>query len=359
MSEPSGYKNILCIRADNMGDVIMASPAMRALKNTFHSNITLLTSKAGAIIAPYLDCVDELMICNLPWVQSTGSQSGELLLLAEEIRQRKFDAVIIFTVYSQSSLPAAMLAYMADIPVRVAYARENPYQLSTHWIPDPEPYDTIRHQVTRDLALVEHLGARISDQQFHLKSNNAEQKSCQKLLNDLGISLNKPYIMLHPGVSELKREYPADQWIEIGKAIIQKYNVPILVSGATSEHELAEMIANGIGTGALSVAGRFSIGEFIFLLKNAQALISVNTGTIHIAAATQTPQVVLYAQTNPQHTPWNSPHRIIEYSVPKSLRSKNAIIRHVTEKLYAEEIAFPAPAEVLMALDSLLEEARR
>ncbi|MCF0050546.1 glycosyltransferase family 9 protein [Dyadobacter sp. LJ53] len=347
MQEPNTYQNVLCIRADNMGDVIMASPAFRALKETFGSKITLLTSKAGSIIAPYIAYVDDLIAVDLPWVQSNSLENGVIQALAEELKQKAFDAAIIFTVYSQSALPAAMLASMAGIPVRVAYVRENPYQLLTHWIPDPEPYEMIRHQVERDLDLVKHIGAETTEKKLLLNVPDADRRAFSQILSGINIDIGKPFIVLHPGVSEEKRQYPKALWIETGRALARQFEVPILISGSQAEKQLTDDIADGIGEPAISVAGCFSIGAFICLLEKASLLISVNTGTIHIAAATQTPMIVLYAQTNPQHTPWKCAHRILEFSVPEHLRSRNRVIRHVNETRYADHIPYPTPGEIL------------
>src|SRR5690606_22825058 len=84
---------------------------------------------------------------------------GQFSALVDQLKQYRFDGCVIFTVYSQNPLPAAMLAWMAGIPLRLAYCRENPYQLLSHWVPDDEPYSQIRHQVVRDLELVKHIGA--------------------------------------------------------------------------------------------------------------------------------------------------------------------------------------------------------
>lgn len=336
-----------------MGDVIMSSPAMRALKQSFGSRITLLTSPAGAIVAPYLDCVDEVMIAGLPWVKSDGIGEEALYALAGEIRRQAFDAVIIFTVYSQSALPAATLAYLAGVPIRVAYARENPYGLLTHWVPDLEPYQRIVHQVERDLDLVRSLGADIQNDRLELNSYTENAATLTAKLNHLGIG-SAPWIVLHPGVSEAKREYPADRWIASGKLLAAQYDMQLLITGSATELALAEEIAAGIGDPAIAVAGMFSLGEFIGLIDRALCVISVNTGTIHIAAACQTPVLVLYAQTNPQHTPWKSPHELLPFSVPHHLRSKNPIIRDVAERLYRHDIPYPEPKAVLLAAKKLL-----
>ena len=354
MAEHEHYQNVLCIRADNMGDVIMSSPAMRALKETFDCRITLLTSRAGALIAPYLDCVDTVITADLPWVKRIEGNAAELPELAAKITSMGFDAAVIFTVYSQSALPAAMLAYMAGIPVRVAYARENPYDLLTAWVPDEEPYGRINHQVRRDLELVGVMGARVSDDHLELRKEPLAMVSLSGKLDFAGVDLNAPFIVLHPGVSEEKRLYPAELWIKTGRMLAERYPVPILVSGSDSEEELANAIATGIGPAARPVAGKMSLGEFICLLECAASVVSVNTGTIHIAAAVQTPTVVLYAQTNPQHTPWKSPHEILPFSVPAGLKSRNTIIRDVASRLYAGHIPYPRPSEVVEAVERLL-----
>ncbi|CAG5067817.1 ADP-heptose--LPS heptosyltransferase 2 [Dyadobacter sp. CECT 9623] len=346
--------NILCIRADNMGDVIMASPAFRALKETFGSRITLLTSRAGSLVSPNIPCINETIVADLPWVRSDGCDGGALVQLAGDIKSRGFDAAVIFTVYSQSSLPAAMLAFLADIPVRVAYARENPYQLLTHWLPDPEPFQHIVHQVERDLAVAARLGAGTADDRLLLQISPEEQQSCIQKMAAVQVDTTQPFLVFHPGVSEAKREYPVAGWIEAGRQLTERYPMPILVSGSGAERQLAETVAAGIGARAVSVAGMLSLAEFAALIDQARCVVSVNTATIHIAAAMQTPVVVLYAQTNPQHTPWKSPHRILPYSVPRHLESSNIIIRHVSDQIYATHIPYPRPEEILAAVEGLL-----
>ncbi|MCF2446700.1 glycosyltransferase family 9 protein [Dyadobacter sp. CY345] len=355
MRENSDYQNVLCVRPDNMGDVIMSSPAIRALKETFGSRITLLTSAAGAVIVPYLDCIDDVIIADLPWVGTGGLSDSGLLNLTEIIKAGNFHAAIIFTVYSQNALPTAMLLYMAGIPVRVAYARENPYDLLTHWVPDKEPYECILHQVQRDLNLVANLGAGTDDDHLIINMQfSCEHLFYQKLYDLLPDAPGTSYFVLHPCVSEAKREYPVSYWIEVGKMIIREYNMPVLISGSAKEIALAETITEGIGAQATCVAGAFSIGEFICLINQAHGVVSVNTGTIHIAAARQTPIVVLYAQTNPQHTPWKSEQSILPFSVPEHLQSRNAIICHVASKYYSETVPFPEPTLVLDALGKLV-----
>lgn len=344
--------NLLCIRADNMGDLIMTTPALRALKQSTDCRITVLTSSMGKLIAPFIPELDDCMVADLPWVSNKGVADGNgMMELALAIRKRGFDGAVIFTVYSQSPLPAAMLAAMAGIEQRLAYCRENPYSLLTHWVPDREPYEFIQHQVQRDLQLVHHIGASAVTDHLYLEVKESDRQSLRAKLNEAGVDNTKPYMIFHPGVSEEKRKYPSTYWERTG--ILLKDDIQILVTGSSGEKDLTMSIAGHIGPGAFDMGGRLEIGELIAAVDTAELLVSVNTGTIHIAAARQTPAVVLYANTNPQHTPWKLCSTILPFSVPEGLKSKNEIIRWVDNLLYRDFVPFPEPEAVAQAIREL------
>lgn len=351
----TSYKNILVIRADNLGDLLMSSPAIRALKETYNSNITVLTSAMATGIAGLIPEVYDVITYDLPWIKSNNSIGAETLNeIVEIIRHRKFDAAFIFTVFSQNPLPAAMLAYMAQIPVRVAYCRENPYNLLTHWLPDKEPYTFIQHQVVRDLKLVEFIGAQTSDKKLSLVVPEEAWEKTKESLKGLGVNLSKPWLIFHAGVSEKKREYPKKLWIEAARTMIEEHGYQVLFTGSSSEKSITDELALKTGKGSFSLGGILKLHEFIALIEKAPVVVSVNTGTIHIAAAMQTPVVVLYAQTNPQHTPWHVPHHILEYDVPEELRSKNEVIQHLYKTVYNKEVKLPETTDIVTAALSLL-----
>ena len=188
MSDWKNCKNILCIRADNMGDLLMSSPAIRAMKETFHCRITLLTSAMGNLIAPFIEDIDETIVADLPWVKTKEPvDQNQFAELIESLKKRDFDGAVIFTVYSQNPLPAAMLAYMAGIPKRLAYCRENPYHLLTDWMVEKEPYTFIQHQVKRDLNLVKVIDAATEHQQIKIAFSKTATVNALKKISDAGI----------------------------------------------------------------------------------------------------------------------------------------------------------------------------
>jgi lipopolysaccharide heptosyltransferase II len=346
-------RKILCIRPDNIGDLLMSTPAIAALKETFNAHITVLTSSMAKSITPYIPVIDETLVYDVPWVKSSAQVRVEdFYEIIDVIRSKKFDAAVIFSVFSQNLLPTAMLPYLAGIPKRLGYCRENPYQLLTHWVPDREPYTFVHHQVRRDLDLVKSVGATTQNEQLRL-SVPSDVSGPKEKLSRLGVDLQKAWIIFHPGVSEEKRMFPSDKWIKTGR-LLEELECQIVISGTDNESRLAQEIQDGIGANAFNLAGKLNMGEFITLISISSLVVSVNTATAHIASALETPIVVLYALTNPQHAPWKSKGAVLPFSVDEKLQSKNEILRFVNKSFFQGEKQTVEPPDIAEAIRTIL-----
>jgi len=145
-------RHILCVRLDSLGDVLMCTPAMRALRQAVPGRtLTLLGSPSGAAALPFIPELIDAIAWEAPWSNCAPvpTMHTDGLALVATLAARAFDAAVIFTTYTQSALPAALLCQLAGIPLRLAHCRENPYGLLTDWIPDPEPATIVRHEVQR------------------------------------------------------------------------------------------------------------------------------------------------------------------------------------------------------------------
>lgn len=317
-------ENILCIRLDSIGDVLMTTPAIRAIKESRPGRrITLFTSPAGVEVASLVPEIDDVMVYDAPWMKATAPRqdSQPEFHMVEQLRSRRFDAAAIFTVYSQNPLPSAFLCYLADIPLRLAHCHENPYQLLTNWVLDPEPSCGVRHEVRRQLDLVGTVGCRTSSDRMSLSVPAAARKRVLHLLHKLGIDWERPFVVIHPGATALSRRYPPEGFAEVARRLVLDVNFQVIFTGTESERELIEGIQSAMGLETLplnastSLAGCLNLAEMAALIALAPLLISNNTGPVHIAAAVGTPVVDLYALTNPQHTPWAVPNRVLFHDV--------------------------------------------
>jgi ADP-heptose:LPS heptosyltransferase len=340
-----------------MGDLLMSSPAIRALKHTFGCRITVLTSSMAAGMARFIPAIDEVITYDVPWVKTNAPTSpGTITEIVDVLKKKHFDAAVVFTVFSQNPLPAVLLMYMAGIPLRIAYCRENPYDLLTHWVQEEEPYTYIRHQVKRDLDLVKSIGASVNDDRIRVSIPPAIWQSVESRLMRDGFSLEKPWLILHPGVSEKKREYPIESWIETAKKLVKDLHVRIILTGTATEKHITDRIVEAVGKDIYSLSGELALGEFMALISHAPLVLCVNTVTAHIAAATHTPVIVLYALTNPQHAPWKVPGKVLLFDVPEEERSRNEILRYMREKYFPQGVPMVSPDKIVQEVSELLEQ---
>ncbi|MCY7274234.1 MAG: lipopolysaccharide heptosyltransferase II [Phormidesmis sp. CAN_BIN44] len=320
MTTPTGNdaKNLLCVRLDTIGDVLMTTPALRSLKESVSGrHITLLTSSAGSAIAPRIPELDATIVYDSPWLKATAPRldSRPEFEMIQHLRQFQFDGAVIFTVYSQNPLPSAFLCYLADIPLRLAHCHENPYQLLTDWVKDPEPEDGIRHEVQRQLDLVAAIGCQTENEHLSLRVEESDRESVRSRLNFFHLNRDHPWIVIHPGATAASRRYPPEGFAAVADRLVS-LGYPVIFTGSEWEAELVDRIRSLMNESAHSLACCLTLGELAALIAMASVLISNNTGPVHIAAAVGTPVVDLYALTNPQHTPWQVPHRLLFHDVP-------------------------------------------
>jgi lipopolysaccharide heptosyltransferase II len=302
--------NILCIRLDYLGDVLMTTPALRALAQQPGRRLTLLSSAAGASAAPFLPELNDAIVYAAPWMKHGGADASLDLTMIEALRARRFDAAVIFTVYSQNPLPAAMLCYLAGIPLRLAHCRENPYHLLTHWVPETEPAQQLRHEVRRQLDLVASVGATAVDERLSFCVPPQAVHQLRESLQSMGIVPGRPYVVLHTGASAPSRRYPDLHWRAVARGLSTRLACPLLFTGTEPEGSMVEQIRRDIPH-THNLAGALDLGGLGALIAGAALLISNNTGPVHLAAALGTPVVDLYALTNPQHTPWQVASRVL------------------------------------------------
>jgi ADP-heptose:LPS heptosyltransferase len=259
-------ENVLCVRLDALGDVLMSTPALRALKEGRPlRRLTLLTSPAAAPLAPLIPEVGACLIYDAPWMKATVPRwdSSPDLLLIKRLQRRNFDAAVIFTVYSQNPLPAALLCLLADIPRRLAHCRENPYQLLTDWVREPEPAEMIRHEGRRQLDLVATVGCRPSDERLSLRVPPEAYRSVEKLLAASGVDPHRSWVLVHPGASAPSRRYPPERFVEAADLLAGEHGLPVVFSGTAPERELVEGIRSAMRSPSHSLAGRLELAELI------------------------------------------------------------------------------------------------
>jgi ADP-heptose:LPS heptosyltransferase len=354
-------RRVLAVRLDNLGDVLVTTPAIRAIRESLpEAEITLLASPAGAQAGRLNPDVDDVIVYRAPWMdpwRELPHDSAREQRIIAQVRARRFDAAVIFASFRQSPLPAAYLCYLADIPLRLAASIDGPGSLLTTRHRHPE---RVMHEVARGLDLVGAVGLAVADDRLVLRvpeearTNLAEKMERSDALHfePQPPNLRTPLVVVHPGCTMPARTYPWEQFAAAADLVIERTGAAVALTGATHERELVARVSGRMRRPAAPLAGELSFPEFCALVERADLVITNNTGPMHMAAALGTPVVALFALTNPPEVwgPWRVPHRLLYHDVPCRLCYSRVCpvghdcLRRVTPAMVAE-----AAVELLVA----------
>ncbi len=209
-------RRILAVRLDNLGDVLVTTPALHAIKASLpHASLTLLASPVGAQVAHLNPDIDEVLVYEAPWMDpwhQLPQDSRREQRIIGTIRERAFDGAIIFTSFRQSSLPAAYLCYLANIPLRLAASIDGPGSLLT--TRHKHPVRTM-HEVERGLDLVGAIGLTTPNRDLVLQVPEETRSHIDALLAASNGKGNRPLVVVHPGCSMPARTYPWEMYAAV------------------------------------------------------------------------------------------------------------------------------------------------
>ena len=340
-------RNLLVVRMDNAGDIVMLGPALRAIKSASpDAQITLLASPAGTRAAALLPWIDDVITWRAVW-QDLGHlpfdppRERELIDL---LAKRQFDAAVIFTSFSQTPHVPGYVCYLAGIPLRAGESHEFGGASLSH---EFRGLADEMHQVDRNLHLVEHLGFIPGDRSLAVMIPAACHASVAVRLERLGIGAADQVAVLHPGASARARRYPAERYGEIAAMLLER-GWRVLPTGSERETDQLDAVCAAAGQ-AVPRLTDLSIQEYAALIERSQVVVCGNTLPMHLADATGTPVVALYSGTDEisQWRPRRVPARILQRPVPCS-----------PCYLFECPIGTPcldiAPADVMLSIEALV-----
>jgi len=290
-------KKILAVRLDNIGDVIMLGPALRAVKETSpQAHLTLLATPGGATAVPLLPWIDDVILWRPIWQDVGGrmpfdpARERELIDL---LAGQEFDAALIFTSFSQTPHVPGYVCYLAGIPLRAGESKEfGGSTLTTELKGAPDEL----HQAERNLCLVEHLGFVARERQLVVTIPDTARNAIPDLLDKTEVNPHQPFILLHPGASAHARRYPAERFGILARLLTRR-DWQVLVTGVERESALIqEVIAHA--PKARYLIGDTTLAEYAALVERAKLVICNDTLPMHLSDAVRTPVVVLFSGTD-------------------------------------------------------------
>lgn len=310
-------RNILAMRLDNIGDVIMTSPALQAIKeNLPECRLTLMVSPGGAQATSLLPWVDDVLPWRVLW-QDLGKldfDPGREWELVRTLRDRHFDAAIIFTSFNQSPHPAGFVCYLAGIPLRLGESKElGRGVLTTEVAAAPDEI----HQVERNLRLIESVGFQVSDRSLSIQIPPAATEVITQL-SQYGLTVGAPYILLNPWTSCQSRNYDQGRFAAAARCLALNTSWPVVVTGVPKDRDRSGPLIEALSPHAIDLIGSTTLPQLAALIANAQLVLTNNTSTMHLADATRTPSVVMFAGTEyeSQWRPRHGPSQLLRRPTP-------------------------------------------
>jgi heptosyltransferase-2 len=288
--------NILIRGTNWIGDAVMTLPAVAAIRNTFPgARITILVKPWVADIFRLCPDVDDIMIYERPGVHN--GPAG-LLRLAGELRKRAFDAAILL----QNAIEAAIIVFLAGIPMRAGYNSDGRGLLLTHSVVRTKAIRQV-HQTDYYLEMVKALGCRPAGRENHLHPGQADDLLAETLLKRFGLEDNRLLVGMAPGAAygPAKKWFP-ERFSSIADRLGDGFSAQTLLFGSSEDHDTAATVQARAKYPIVDLTGKTSLKEAMALMSRCRMFISNDSGLMHVAAALGVPTVAIFGSTNPATT---------------------------------------------------------
>jgi lipopolysaccharide heptosyltransferase I len=335
-------KNILIIKPSALGDIVLALPALAALKRSFpRAKISWLVRPEYAELLQGHPDLDEVILFDRQLLGKSWYNPmafANLLRLLRRLRKGRFDVVFDF----QGLFRTGFLAWVSGSKKRfgMTQAREFGHVFYTDKI--SQDYSCV-HLVDYYLRIVAAAGAGKTDVQFTLPRKADAVETVKKLLVSHGVHPGN-YAVLVPGAARENKRWPIERFAKLAEKIVSQFGWSMAAPGSAAEKGYIETLQNIAGVGVVNLAGQTSIAEIIALLGGAALVVSNDTGPGHIAAVLGVPVVMIFGPTNPARVcPYGRPECIVAIEPDKRGHKADSYdprhdIRHITVEQVFEKV---------------------
>lgn len=334
-------QNILvCQTGGWIGDMVMMTPALRALKQTYpKSDLTLLLRPRVADLMQTHPYVDTCIVDN-----KTEGPYRSLKSLVHQIRDKAFDIAVIL---HPTSFRNALLPFLARVPRRIGTKVGGRGMLLTLSCED----NTEIHEVHRYLRVLQLLNIDIVSSFLEFWHTDADRRFIEHLLRTEGVLPHDRIIALNLGTTWTTKQWDVLNFADVIQRIAYLTpEIKIVLTGSSTEQELAKALPTSLS--AINLVGKTDILQLGALLERCDVCLTCDSGPMHIAAAVGTPTVALFGPTNPvRHEPYGTEHTVVEKPVSCRPCYKQTCHRQDAPHLCMKEIG---ATEVVSALESSL-----
>jgi len=290
---------ILVIKPSSLGDIIHALPFLKAVKDTFQdASVDWVISKNLRGILEDNPLINELIVFDKDsWksIRNIPKTSRDISSLRKTLKSRNYDIVVDL----QGLLRSGLISLSTPSPLRVGFAdaREGSRFMYNRKV----AVNGITHAVDKNLEVARAIGAAAKRVEFPLSIDDKSRRKIRTLLGDI-----KGYLLILPSARWSSKRWPPENFA----ALISKLSIPCVIAGSSADREICLKIIKDIDGNKekteqlkiINLCGETSLKELTALIEGAKAVVSNDSGPMHIAAALKKPLVALFGPTDPSKT---------------------------------------------------------
>lgn len=296
-SEP--IKRVVVRGTSWVGDAVMTMPALRALRRVLpDARITLAIRSGTKGIFSEADFIDDVLVYD---------RKGALAVLPQvrEWRRRRFDLAVSF----QNAFEAALIPFLAGVPMRLGYATELRQALLTHPLQLPD-WRSSRHEVFYYLYLVAALEQMVfgtsviceTDPDASLQIFDDRKTEAAALLRAHGIKEGTLVVAICPGsINSRAKRWPAEAYAALADKLIDTSRQVLLI-GSKAEMDVSREVTNRMRNRPVVLTGQTTLDQIAAVLSQVDLIVTNDTGPAHIGAALGRRTIVIFGPTNPLTT---------------------------------------------------------
>ncbi len=297
----SDPQTIVIFRALQLGDMLNAVPAFRALRAAFpNAQITLVGLPwAHEFVERFHPVLDSFIAFpGYPGLPEQPSDMAAMPAFVRQMQQRSFDLAL--QMHGSGEISNHLMTFWGAKRYAGFYPAGQYFADHETFLeyPEHEP------ERWRHLRLMEFLGVPLQGDELEFPIRAQDWRELEELKQT--VNLRRDYVCIHPGARKPERRWPAANFAALADGLAAGGH-QIVLTGSRDEAGLAESVAGQMRTSAVNLAGKTSLGGLAALISGARLLVSNDTGVSHVAAAIRAPSLILFSA--PDYERWAPANR--------------------------------------------------
>jgi heptosyltransferase-2 len=283
------YNRILIVRTDRIGDVLLSTPVIKAMRDSYpNAYIAMMVSPFAKDIVDGNPYLDEVIIYDKGAKHKSWMRS---IKFACNLKKKRFDLSLILHPTNRVHL----VTFFAGIPRRIGYDRKMGILLTDRLKHTKELGE--KHELEYNLDLVRYLGIEPKDKELFMPIKPESEEWLKELFRQEGINNHDRLLAIHPAASCPSKIWPNERFAELADRLAQKYGFKVLVIAGPKDIALAQNVIKQMHHPTVNLAGKVSVSQLASALKRCQLFISNDSGPVHISSAIGTPVISIFGRS--------------------------------------------------------------